>query len=112
MATDVGTIEYLCDLLAPLPITSKRMFGEYALYLDARVVGFVTDDVLRLKITEVTDARLTDDLRGEAYPGSKDYWCLTLDLLEDREWAVDLIERTAAVLPVPPPKRPRRPKRA
>lgn len=108
MATRADTITLICDLLDPLPITTKKMFGEYALYLDTKVIAFVTGDVLRLKVTSVTDERLTDDLLGEAYPGSKDYWCIEVDLLEDRDWAIDLVQRTAEALPVPPPKKPRK----
>ncbi len=99
-------MEVLLELLDPLPLETKRMFGEYAVYLGGKVVAFVTDDVFSLKVTELTDERLTPDLLGPAYPGSKPYWRIPADLLEDREWATHLIEQTAALLPLPKPKLP------
>lgn len=110
MATDPQTIEIILELLDPLPLTTKRMFGEYAVYLDGTVVAFVTDDVFSLKVAEVQDARLTPELLGEAYPGSKPYWRIPTDLLEDREWATELVQRTFAVLPPPKPKKPKAPR--
>lgn len=108
MATDPSTMEIILDLLTPLPLTTKRMFGEYAVYLDGKVVAFVTDDTFSLKVTEVSNGRLTDDLLGPAYPGSKPYWRIPTDLLEDRDWAIELVQRTADVLPLPAPKKPRK----
>ena len=104
MSTDPQTIEIILELLEPLPLTSKRMFGEYAIYLDGKVVALVTDGVFSLKVCEVTDERLTPELLGEAYPGSKPCWRITTDLLEDREWATDLVQRTWQALPYPKPK--------
>jgi len=87
------------------------MFGEYAIYLDGKTVAFVTDDVFSLKVTELEDERLTEDLLGEAYPGSKMYWRIPMDMLEDREWAERIVSDTAFVLPAPKPKTPKNPKR-
>ena len=40
MATAPGTIEYLCDQLAGLgDIRSKKMFGEYGIYCNEKIVG-------------------------------------------------------------------------
>ena len=107
MATDPRTIEILLELLAPLPLSVRKMFGEYSVYLDGKVVALVTDDVFSLKLTELRDERLDESMLGPAYPGSKPYWRIPADLLEDREWATSLVARTAELLPPPAPKRPR-----
>ena len=33
-------------------LTAKKMFGEYALYLDGKIVGLICDNQLYLKPTE------------------------------------------------------------
>lgn len=99
MTTRPEDVDFIRDQLAPLPVMVRRMFGDYALYLDGRVLGFVTDGVLSLKITSFHDPRLTEDLKGEAYKGSRQYWRITGDLLEDREWLQHVVEETAARVP-------------
>ena len=50
MSTTPATIEHMLDTI-PLTLTVKKMFGEYALYLDGVVVAFVCDDTLFIKPT-------------------------------------------------------------
>ncbi len=59
MATTPAQLQAILDALAPLPVTARAMFGEYALYLDGRLPAFVTEGVLGLKITAYEDERLT-----------------------------------------------------
>lgn len=49
MSTAAATIAHILDTLAPLPLSSRKMFGEYALYLDGKTVAFVCDDTLFIK---------------------------------------------------------------
>lgn len=108
MATTPEQLAAILERLEPLPVTSRRMFGEYALYLDGRIPAFVIDGVLGLKITDYADDRLTPELRGPIYAGSKDYWRIPLELLDDADWAREAITETTALVEPPKPKRPRR----
>ena len=107
MATTPAQLAAILDRLAPLPIIARSMFGEYALYLDGRIPAFVTDGVLGLKITEYADERLTPELRGPIYPGSKDYWRIPTTMLDDVDWIREAITETTAIVPPPKPRRPR-----
>ncbi|MBL3687330.1 TfoX family protein [Leucobacter zeae] len=108
MGTRAETMEFLTDQLSALPnIRSRRMFGEFALYCDEKVVAFVCDDELFIKPTEAGRAYLGTPDEAPAYPGSKLYFRIAGDRWEDREWLTGLIAETAAELPVPAPKRPR-----
>jgi TfoX/Sxy family transcriptional regulator of competence genes len=49
------------------------MFGEYAVYVDDKVVGFVCDDRLLLKITPANEKMVRTQVTGKPYPGAKDY---------------------------------------
>lgn len=108
MTTAPETMAFLLDQLEPLAhVTHRRMFGEYALYVEGKVVAFVCDDTLFLKPTEPGDARLRADGRFDAapaYPGSKLYRRISADLWEDRDWLTELVRLTAAVLPEPKPR--------
>ena len=97
------------DQLAGLPIRTRPMFGEYALYVDDKVVAFICDDTLFIKPSDVDAALLEGTVMGPAYPGSKLYHSVPGDLLEDPEWLHAAITGTAEALPAPKPKKSRRP---
>lgn len=114
MSTRAETIDFLLDQLGSPPnARAAKMFGEYALYLDEKVVALVCDDELFVKPTEagrafVEAAGALDE--APAYPGAKDYYRIAGDRWENREWLAELIQRTADALPAPKPKKPRRPR--
>ncbi|MBX3100006.1 MAG: TfoX/Sxy family protein [Salinibacterium sp.] len=110
MSTSKETAEFIEDQLGDLPIRTGRMFGEYALYLGDKVVGFICDDTLFIKPSDVDPAMLAGTFPGQAYPGSKDYHTVPGELLEDREWLQAAISATADALPMPAPKKPKQPK--
>ena len=108
MGTKAETVEFISDQLSALPaISSRRMFGEYALYCDEKVVAFVCDDELFIKPTEAGREYIGIPDEAPAYPGSKLYFRISGDRWEDREWLSGLVSVTAAALPAPKPKKPR-----
>lgn len=111
MGTKAETVEFIIDQLSGLPnIRSQKMFGEYALYCDDKVVAFVCDDELFIKPTDAGRAYIGDPDEAPAYPGSKMYFRVSGDRWEDREWLAGLVDTTAAVLPLPKLKKPKKPK--
>ena len=113
MATSQGTIDYLLEQLIHLPeITTRKMFGEYALYSEGKVVAFICDDQLFLKPTEQGRELLDEVIEAPAYPGSKMYYLIPGDNWEDPEALGALIRTTADALPAPAPKKPRKQRQA
>ena len=110
MSTSKQTVAFIEDQLAGLPVRTQPMFGEYAIYLDDKVVGFICDDTLFIKPSEVDAAVLEGTVMAPAYPGSKLYHSVPGDLLENPEWLHTAITAIAAALPAPKPKKPRAPK--
>jgi TfoX/Sxy family transcriptional regulator of competence genes len=108
MATSQGTIDFLLDQLQALPgARARKMFGEYALYFDEKVVALVCDDQLFVKITPAGKSLLGDRYtEGRAYPGAKPSMLIGADEFDDHEWLCELIRVTAAALPPPKPKKP------
>lgn len=110
MATDPSFIDYVCeqaDLAQRL--TYRRMFGEYALYLEGRVVAFVCDNQVFIKPT-VAGARLAPGaVPLPPYPGGKPHLRLA-DELDDRDLLRRILIATASELPLPKPKPKAKPK--
>lgn len=107
MNTSKDTMAFILEQLEPLPVRARSMFGEYGLYCEDKVVGFVCDDTIFLKVNDATAGLAL----GPAYPGSKDYAIVDADLLEDSEALRDMVRATADSLPPPKPKSSPRPKR-
>lgn len=104
MATDASFIDYLRDQIgAAGAIEFKKMFGEYAVYCDGKVVALVCDDQLFLKPTAAGRAALGSVVEAPPYPGAKPYF-LVQDRLDDRATMIEAIRLTAAALPAPKPK--------
>lgn len=107
MASHAQTVTYITDQSGlGARLTSRRMFGEYALYLNGKVVAFVCDDRLYLKPTEAGRAVLGTPALGAPYPGAKDHFLLD-EALDNPPLLRRAFEATEAALPVPKPKSPR-----
>lgn len=106
MATRQSTIDFILDQLGALKtVRSKKMFGEYALYYEEKVVALVCDDQLFVKPTSAGKALLGERCReGFAYPGAKPSLLIDADELEDDEKLAELIRVTAQALPPPKPR--------
>lgn len=107
MATDLETIHYLCDQAGlGARLTYRKMFGEYAFYVDGKVVALVCDGRFFLKPNAAAARLLDTPTLAPAYPGSKDYFLLEEET-EDRDRLRELLTATADALPPPKAKRPR-----
>ncbi len=79
------------------------MFGEFALYVDAKVVALVCDDTLFVKPTAPGKALLDTTDEAPPYPGARPHFRIT-EQLDDRELLQQLLVATANALPAPKPK--------
>lgn len=101
MATSIDFIGYVHEQAGfGVRLAHKRMFGEYALYLDDKVVAFACDDSLFLKPTEPGRGLLPSVTLGKPYPEAKDYYVLD-EYLDDAELLHRVLQATADALPVP-----------
>ena len=108
MATSQSTIDFLLDQLSGAgQVSTKKMFGEYCLYLAGKPVAFICDDQMFLKPTNAGRSMISNVTEGYPYPGAKPYLLITADLWEDSEWLGQLIQVTANELPQPKPRKKR-----
>ena len=104
MATERKFIDYVCDQMRGAgEITSRRMFGEYAIYCGGKVVALACDNQLFVKPTAAGRAELETVTEGFPFPGARPFFLID-EGLEDSEALARLIAVTAAALPAPKPK--------
>jgi len=102
MSTSQSTVDYILDQTeAAGEISARKMFGEYALYCNGKVVGLVCDDTLFIKITpegkKYSDTHYSE---GHAYKGAKASMMIDADLIENSEWISELVSITEINLPI------------
>ena len=96
MATDQSTVDYILEQLASVgSARARKMFGEYALYVNEKVVGLICDNQLFIKFTDggkkFAEGHYTE---GRAYPGAKPSMNVT-DEIDNGEFLRELVVVTA-----------------
>lgn len=106
MATDRDFIDYVTEQAALGDrLSHKKMFGEYALYVDGKVVAFACDNSLFVKPSAAAATLAPTLPQRPPYPGAKDY-PVADELLDDTDAIRRLLVETAALMPVPKPRKP------
>ncbi len=107
MATQQSIAAYIVDQLAGSYVTAKKMFGEYGLFFEGKMVAVICDDQLYVKKTEAGSAFLGSCVEGEPYPRAKPHFLIDAERWDDAEWLTKLIVVTATALPMAA-KKPRK----
>ncbi|MSR87121.1 TfoX family protein [Candidatus Peribacteria bacterium] len=109
MATQESIVEYLVTQVSGAgAVRARKMFGEYALYCNEKVVALVCDDKLFVKPTEAGKVFAKNLEEAPPYPGSKPFLLIEEDHWENSEWMTELMRITAVELPVSKPKKRKR----
>ena len=105
MATTQDFIDYVAEQIALGDrLTHKKMFGEYALYVDDKVVAFACDNSLFIKPSAAATELAPELPQRPPYPGAKNY-PVADELLDDSEIIRRLILATASLMPAPKPRK-------
>jgi len=111
VASDLEFVQYVVDQLRQeCGVSFKKMFGEYGLYANEKLVALVCDNQLFVKPTEAGKQFIGEFAEAPPYPGAKPS-LLVQDKIEDSEWLSDLITLTEQALPKPKPKAKKKPKK-
>lgn len=106
MATSQDTVSFIAAQMAGAGVIHfKKMFGEYALYCNGKVIAFVCDDTLFLKPTTAAREFFPGAEDAPPYPGAKMYMLIPEEKWEDSEFMSELAAITARSLPLPKPKK-------
>ena len=105
MASDLEFVKYIVDQIENAgEISYRKMFGEYVLYCNDKVVALICENQLFVKPTDEGRSFINNVAEASPYPGAKTYFLIE-DQIEDRDWLSHLILLTEKVLPKPVPKR-------
>ena len=106
MTSSQKTVDFLIEQMASAGVvTAKKMFGEYGVYCDGKVVAFICDERLFLKPTEAGRKMLEGGEEAPPYLGAKLYLVIDESQWDDAEWLGNIVAATAAGLPGPKPKK-------
>jgi DNA transformation protein and related proteins len=107
MASDLSFVEFVHDQITDAgQISFRKMFGEYAIYCNEKVVALVCDNQLFVKPTPKGRSLVGEITEAPPYKSAKPHFLIS-EQLDDRQWLCDLIRTTAAELPPPKPKKPK-----
>lgn len=106
MACSEEFIRYLCRQLEGAgEIAARKMFGEYGVYCDGKIIGLACDNQFFLKKTKAGEAVWPGLPEAAPYAGAKPH--LLLEDLEDGERLAQLVRAAWTELPMPKPKKPK-----
>jgi len=72
MASDIAFVQYIAGQLHNVgTVRYRKMFGEYALYCNEKVVALVCDMQLFVKPTKNGEAFIGQPLMAQSYTGAK-----------------------------------------
>lgn len=102
MPSDQSVIELIVGVIQDAGfIRSRKMFGEYVIYCDEKVVALICDNQLYIKPTEAGKQYLGAELHeAPPYNGAKLYFLIDEGRWDDRHWMTELIRITAQQLPL------------
>lgn len=104
MSSDQSFVEFIVEQVEGAGVvTYRKMFGEYAIYVDGKVVGLVCDNQLFVKPTEGGRAFIGSVVEAPPYPGAKPSFLID-DRFEEQDWISSLFRITAGELPEPKTK--------
>lgn len=105
MSTDRIFVDYVMEQAGlGSRLTMRRMFGEYAFYVDDKVVAFGCDNSLFLKPTAAATRLVPHAPMRPPYPEAKDYPVID-ELLDDGDALRIVLLATADELPAPKVKK-------
>lgn len=106
MASKQTTVDFILEQISSAGIVNaKKMFGEYGIYCDSKIVALVCDDQLFVKPTVAGQAFIDNCIFGSPYPGAKPYFLIDGEKWDDDQWLTELIKITAINLPQPKRKK-------
>lgn len=109
MATKQSIADFLVEQIisAGVEIYVKKMFGEYGVFYEGKMVALICDDQFFVKPTASGRKFIGDDniTQASPYKGAKPCFLISGDKWDDHKWLGELIKLTAPELPLPRKKK-------
>lgn len=105
MACTTDYIDFVCSQLNGVGTTrSKKMFGDWLIYIDEKPVILACDNICYVKKLPAIAELMTDADTGFPYDGAKEHYILDI---EHRDKAIEIIETLLPAIPYPKKKKKR-----
>ncbi len=105
MASDEDFVKFISEQIQSAgDIRYRKMFGEYAVYCNEKVVALICDNQLFVKPSNAGRTFIGNITEAPPYEGAKPAFLIE-DQLDDKEWLSELIRLTEKELPKPKPKK-------
>ncbi len=99
MATTAAYCDFVCERVQSFgEVRSRKMFGEYMVYLNDRPILLLCDNCVFVKMLPQVSALLANAPRGFPYDGAKEYYILDI---EDDSLLQNLIPLLEHLTPIP-----------
>ena len=99
MASKLEFVEYVCDQMREAgEITYKKMFCDYGVYCNGKIIGLICDDELFIKKTKIGEALLVSAVEASPYTNAKPHFLI--ENLDDKEFLGEFIRKTYEELPM------------
>ena len=99
MASNPDFVNYICEQLEGLgAVRSRKMFGEYMVYLNDKPVVIICDDRPMVKMLPCLEELLRGRPTEPPYEGAKDHYLLDPD---DRDTLREAVRLAEEVTPLP-----------
>ena len=103
MACTPGFIEYVCEQIAGAgEIRSRKMFGEYMVYVNDKPILLVCDNTVFVKQLDCLKAEMKNAAVGTPYPGARLHYILDID---DTAFSKEIVRILEAITPLPKPRK-------
>ena len=98
MASNIEFVEYICDQCKDAGIiTYRKMFGEYSIYCDGKIIGLICDNQFFLKPTDMVKPYLKEIIMEPPYQGAKP--AFLIESVSDSSYLSKIVELTYQALP-------------
>ena len=106
MSSNQSTVDFIVgQMLGAGEVSFKKMFGEYGIYCDGKMIASVCDDKLFVKPTVQGRAYAGDVEEESPYPGARPHFLIPNEKIKNGQWLGGLIKITADELPMPVKKK-------
>ena len=103
MASNPDFVQFIADQCTKAgEITTRKMFGDYAIYCNGKIFGLISDNGFYIKPTEAGRKLLRSENMRPPYDGAKPYFYI--EEVDDHDYLTALVKATCAELPEPKPK--------
>lgn len=99
MATTEDYIQYVCEQINGTgEIRSRKMFGEYMVYVNNKPILLVCDNTVYVKKLDCIVDRMKNAETGLPYQGAKEHYILDID---DMDFSREIVGLLEPVTPLP-----------